>query len=283
RVATVFGGILGLLGCDVVALNAFADPRRVPNAATDRAGLLDRLASTVRTLGADLGAMIQNDGERLTLVDGAGRVVEGDALLMLFAVLVAETRRSACIAVPVTGPACIEDLVAAHGAETRRTKTDVRSLLAAAARQPGGQSDVTLAADRNGGFSFPDFHNAFDAMFAVGKLLEALSVTGRTVEEVVSQLPAVYIAHERLRCPWQAKGRVMLDVSQRAGAGPGVDLTDGVKVTDGKAWTLVVPDSSAPIVHILAEDVSAAAAEARLRAVVAKIAPLTEPMPDALP
>jgi mannose-1-phosphate guanylyltransferase/phosphomannomutase len=276
RVATVFGGILGQLGCDVVALNAFADPRRVPNMATDREGILDRLATTVRTLGADLGAMILNDGERLAVVDGSGRVIEGDRLLMLFAMLVTVTEAGATIAVPVDAPACMERLVADGGARVRRTKTDVRSLLAAAARQPGSEKTVALAADRCGGFSFPDFHNAFDAMFAVGKLLEALGATGSTVEDVVSKLPEVHIVHERLRCPWQAKGRVMLDVSQRAGNGPEVDLTDGVKVSDGSAWTLVVPDSSAPIVHVLAEDATEEAAQRLLARAVAEITPLTE-------
>jgi mannose-1-phosphate guanylyltransferase/phosphomannomutase len=281
RVATVFGGILGYLGCDVVALNAFTEPRRVPGE-TDRADILARLALTVRTLKADLGAMIQNDGERLTLVDGTGRVVEGDMLLMLFAVLTARTHPNARIAVPVTGPACLERLVHLHGAEIKRTKTDVRSLLAAAVRRADGSSDVTLTADRAGGFSYPDFHNAFDAMFAVGKLLEALSITGLKVDEIVSALPEAHILHERLRCPWQSKGRVMLHVSQKAGSGPGVDLTDGVKVTRGESWTLVVPDSSAPVVHVIVEGPSREAAQTLLNEAVADIKPFTEPPPDAL-
>ncbi len=279
RVATVFGGILGYLGCDVVALNAFTEPRRVPNAA-DREGILDRLAVTVRTLRADLGAMIQNDGERLTLVDGTGRVIEGDLLLMLMAALTARTHSNARIAAPVTAPACLERLVYLHGADVKRTKTDVRSLLGAGTRRPEGTCDVTLTADQYGGFSFPAFHNAFDAMFAVGKLLESLGRTGLKLDEIVSSLPEVHILHKRLRCPWQSKGRVMLHVSQQAGAGPKVDLTDGVKVWDGDGWTLVVPDSSEPTVHVFAEGTNPVDAKTRLDKVVADIEPLIEPAAD---
>ncbi|NLH99763.1 MAG: NTP transferase domain-containing protein [Chthonomonadales bacterium] len=276
RVASVFGGILGNLECDVIALNAFTDPKRVPDAATDRAEILERLATTVRTLGADLGAMIQNDGERLTLVDSTGRVIEGDMLLMLFAVLFARTHASAKLVVPVTAPSCLDRLARLHEATVIRTKTDVRSILASAASTADAKPKVTLAADRAGGFSFPDFHNAFDALFAVGKLLEAVSTTDLKVHEVVDVLPQVHILHERLRCPWQAKGRVMLSVSQRAGTAESVDLTDGVKVSDDDGWTLVVPDSSAPIVHVIVEAQNADAARARLEAAVAEIAPLTE-------
>ncbi len=279
RVATVFGGILGHLGCDVVALNAFAEPRHVPNAA-DRAGILDRLAVTVRTLGADFGAMIQNDGERLTLIDGTGRVIEGDMLLMLVAVLTARTHPAARIAAPVTAPACLERLVHLHGAEVKRTKTDVRSLLAAASRRTDGTYDVTLTADQFGGFSYPAFHNAFDAMFAVGKLLEAIGTTGLKLDEIVASLPQTHILHERLRCPWQAKGRVMLHVSQSAGSCPNVDLTDGVKVWDGDAWTLVVPDSAEPTVHVFAEGNTPEDAQVRLAKAVADIRPLTETAAD---
>ncbi len=46
-----------------------------------------------------------------------------------------------------------------------------------------------------------------------------------------------------------------------------------MKLLDGDAWVLVVPDASAPIVHIFAEDVSSEAAALRARRFVDILSP----------
>jgi len=274
RVASVFGSILGRLDCDVIALNAFSDPSRTPEKQTDRGRLLDNLAFAVKTLGAHLGAMIEHDGERLTLVDARGRIIEGDLLMLVFAVLVARTHRPACIAVPVTATSRLEGILALHDATVLRTKRDVRSLLAAAAGVTEAGSRIVMAADRQGGFSFPTFHNAFDAMYATAKLMEALAETGLTLHEIADALPAVFIAHQRIPCPWQAKGRVMRAVSDMASEAAETDLTDGIKLMDGDAWTVVVPDAEAPIVHVLSEDETEDTASARARHMASRLEPV---------
>ena len=56
----------------------------------------------VETVKADLGVLFQNDGERLAIVDEQGALIEGDKLLVLFAVLVARTHELAvfCLSPP---------------------------------------------------------------------------------------------------------------------------------------------------------------------------------------
>ena len=44
----------------------------------DRTASEARVAETVRSSGADLGAVIDAGGERLTLIDGTGRVLSDD-------------------------------------------------------------------------------------------------------------------------------------------------------------------------------------------------------------
>src|SRR3954452_13687856 len=102
--------------------------------------------------------MFENDGERLTLVDDKGNIIEGDDLLTLYAVMVARTRSRARIAVPVTAPASIEELVGLHGGTVIRTKTDVRSLMSLTA-VPGDKRSpqADFAGDDSGGFVFGEF------------------------------------------------------------------------------------------------------------------------------
>ena len=68
--------------------------------------------------------------------------------------------------------------MASAGGGVTRTKTDVRSLMATAAESKEG---IALAGDTDGGFIFPQFHPAFDALFSFAKLLELLAVQETTL------------------------------------------------------------------------------------------------------
>lgn len=272
RVASVFPAVLGRLGCDVVALNAYVDPKRSPKSPDARAALLPNLQQIVRTLNADLGVMFENDGERLTLVDEQGRVIEGDDLLSLYAVMVARTRHRARIAVPVTAPAGIEELVGLHGGTVLRTKTDVRSLMSLATVAGDKRSpQADFAGDDAGGFVFSEFMPAFDSMFSFAKLLEMLARTGLGIGELARELPAAHVLHAEVRCPWEMKGRIMRELTKEAEDAESVDLIDGIKVRQDGGWSLVLPDASEPYFHVYAESETPEKAETLLNRYIGKI------------
>jgi mannose-1-phosphate guanylyltransferase/phosphomannomutase len=253
RVATVFPRILGRLGCDVIALNAYVDSGKAPKTEEQREAHLPNLTQIVRTVKADLGVLFQNDGERLSIVDENGAVIEGDMLLVLFAVLVARTHERARIAVPVTAPAQIENLVLLHGGTVQRTKTDVRSLMSISAGSEKQAPEVDFAGDSAGGFIFSRFQPGFDSMFAFGKLLEMLATTGLSVSELTSQLPSANVQRADVRCPWEVKGRIMRELTKEAEDGGNVELIDGIKIYRDHAWALILPDASEPYFHVYAE------------------------------
>jgi mannose-1-phosphate guanylyltransferase/phosphomannomutase len=271
RVAGVFPQVLGRLGCDVIALNAYADPTKVPRTREERAALLPNLTQIVRTLNADLGVMFENDGERMTLVDDQGRVIEGHDLLTLYAVMVARTRERARIAVPITAPMRIEQLVGLHNGTVRRTKTDVRSLMCLATMGDKKTPQVDFAGDCSGGYILSEFMPAFDSMFAFGKLLEMLAKTDLRVGEFASQLPPSYIARAHVRCPWEMKGRIMRELTREAEDAGQVDLIDGIKFVQDHSWALVLPDASDPYFHVYAESETAEDAQKLMEQYVTKI------------
>ena len=51
------------------------------------------MADAVRSSGADLGAVIDAGGERLTLIDGTGHVLSDDEAIMVFIELSTDRRR----------------------------------------------------------------------------------------------------------------------------------------------------------------------------------------------
>jgi mannose-1-phosphate guanylyltransferase/phosphomannomutase len=114
-----------------------------------------------------------------------------------------------------------------------------------------------------GGFIFPGFLPAFDAVATLVHLLAMLASTGEQLSKLVSGLPAVHIAHEEVVTPWEQKGTVMRIAVERAKGRP-VVLVDGVKLPEPDGWVLVVPDPEEPTTHIWAE--ASSEAEARTRA-----------------
>ncbi|NLA06358.1 MAG: nucleotidyltransferase, partial [Firmicutes bacterium] len=195
RLSMFFPSIFARLGCEMVALNAYPDHLRIPKTAEDRRIHLDRLSKTVSTLKADIGVLIESDGERLSLVDERGRVIEGNTLL---AALVWLTLKDATtgknrgsleqplrVAVTVGATGAVEKIAKDFGAEVFRTRQDPRSLMEFLLR-PG--QEVLFAGDGDGGFIFPRFQPAFDAMFTLAKVFQLLAAEGLELSSVVDSL-----------------------------------------------------------------------------------------------
>jgi mannose-1-phosphate guanylyltransferase/phosphomannomutase len=259
RLGNVYPQMLGRMGVELIALNAYAEVNKTPKTQEARAALLPNLAQIVQTLQADLGVLFEADGERMTLVDENGKVIEGNDLLAMMSVLVSRTRRNARIAVPVTAPRMIESITGIHNASVTRTKTEVRDLMEFCTGSADRAGRVDFAGDDSGGFIFSEFQPSFDAMFAFGKMLEMLAATDLRISELSAELPAAHVARAHVRCPWEIKGRVMRvltrEADQIAGSNDGdhIELIDGIKFFRGANWALVLPDASEPYFHVYAE------------------------------
>ena len=89
-----------------------------------------RVADLVRASGAHLGAVIDPDGEHLTIVDDEGTVLTDDEALLVLLRLVVDTRPGARVALPVAvQPGGRADLRAAAGAEIVWTKLSAAHLM----------------------------------------------------------------------------------------------------------------------------------------------------------
>ena len=250
RIAGVLPQMLGQLEAETVALNGYTDAPKAPKTSKERAQFIQTLANVVLTLKADLGIFLGSDGERLIVVDETGHVLTGTDLLATMSLLVATARPGSQVAVPVTAPTLIERVVSERGGGVTRTKTDVRSLMSTAAE---GKEGIALAGDTDGGFIFPEFHPAFDALFAFAKLLELLAVQETTLGTARKSLPEYYMASETVSCPWEVKGRIMRVLTEETGDSR-AELVDGIKMyRDDGSWVLILPDASEAFFRIYAE------------------------------
>jgi mannose-1-phosphate guanylyltransferase/phosphomannomutase len=250
--AFVMPSVLAKVGADVLGVNPFASTRQ--RIQVDRAEAEANVARLVQASGANLGALIDADGEHLTLVDDDGRVLTDDEARLAFVSLVSRHLLGDRIAVPVNVTAAVEGLVEGTGVTIQRTKTSTAALMAAAS-EPG----VGFAASGDGGFILPGFLPAFDAGAALIKLLELLARNDTTLSAVVGELPRSFLAHERVVTPWEQKGLVMRTLVELS-KDRRLELIDGVKVFRDGGWVLALPDPEEPVTHIWAESTDQSAA-----------------------
>jgi mannose-1-phosphate guanylyltransferase / phosphomannomutase len=247
--------VLGRLGAEVLAVNAVLDDGRA--ALTQEQGdlHLERLSALVRSSGADVGAMIDSTGERVRLVDGTGRIVGLDEALLAYVDLLTRVAEKPVVAVPVPTTRAVERLVSERGGEVRWTKVSPAAL-SKASEEPG----VLFAGAEGGGYVFPEFLPAYDAVMSLAKLLELLARLDTSLEEVIDGLPPIHVARLDVATPWEAKGGVMRRLVERLD-GERIVTIDGVKAYRGQDWALVIPHPQEPLVRVWAESESADASE----------------------
>ena len=245
--------VLANLQADVLGVNPFAST--AGRLGSDPKAAADRVAALVRASGAQLGALIDADGERLTVVDDEGTVLSDTEALLAFLELVREQILGNRVALPVNTTSQATSIAARSGLGVLHAKLGGPALMWAAT-----ESGVGFAADGRGGFILPGFLPAFDASAALVKMLDLLARTGRTLAEVRRSLPVVSLVHETVSTPWEAKGAVMRTLVE--GADAPLVLVDGVKALYSESqWALAVPDPDEPITHVWAEASSTADAK----------------------
>ena len=245
--ALVFPSILAKLGCDVVAINSSVDELRMFRTGEQFEEELRQLASITAALHFDLGVRIDLGGEKMFVTDSTGRQLARMSAFGAMAELYLRQHPGESLAAPVTAPRLFDRLAEAHGSRLVRTPVSVRALTAAALAQ-----GVGLAGDGDGGFIFPTFLPAFDAMMATARLMELLAEQGDRLVDIVDALPRYWVNAVDVPCSWELKGRVMRLLNEQYRQ-DGEEQLDGIKVNRDDWWALVLPDADRPVFHVLAE------------------------------
>ncbi len=259
--------LLGPLGVEAISAHGFTTDRADPGSALLREaiGQVKHLVPAVR---ADLGVILDRSAERLYMVDEGGREIPVDQSLLLFLRLLGTNGRRGKLAFPITVTSQVDRLLEGSGLEVVRTPASLADLTKAAA-----EDGVIFAGAVGGGYVFPEFLPAYDAVASLCKLLELLAPVRRPLSELVAELPSPTLVHRQLPCPWALKGVVMRVLTERL-RDRELDLLDGIKVFDERGWAHVLPDADEPLVHIYAEgrnEEESKALEAEFRAMVEEI------------
>lgn len=242
----VFPGLLGALRTETVALDAYAAPGRLSRSEEEYREGLNRLGGIVRSIDAELGLWVDPGGEVISLTDNAGRALSPELTQIVLVQLALEQLGIKKIAIPVTSPAKVAQLIDDLGGEVIWTKTEHHAMMASA-------TDAQMVAGSRGEFIFSDFLPAYDGMFAAVKLLEGLARADVRLHDLANQHPELHMRQQRVSCPWGRKGTVMRRLMEET-EHETRHLVDGVKVWKNQhEWVLVIPHSHKPYFVVTVE------------------------------
>jgi phosphomannomutase/phosphoglucomutase len=235
------------LGFDVIPLYCELDGR-FPNHHPDptQPENVRDLIATVQSNDAELGIALDGDADRIGAIDGKGRILWGDQLMILFGkALLAELPGAKFVGEVKCSQAMYDELEAAGG-HVEMWKVG-HSLIKARMKETGAQ----LAGEMSGHMFFAHRWLGFDdAIYAGARLLELLSVGERSLAERAAELPVMINTPEiRIDCPDDQKVAVVAAVTERLRKDArvkGVVDVDGVRAKFEGGWGLVRASNTQP-------------------------------------
>jgi len=225
---------------------------------TVEANLAD-LKALVADKNCDMGFAFDGDADRIGAVDGKGRVIWGDQLMMLLAAAILEELPGSTIIADVKASQTLFDRIGELGGEPLMWKTG-HSLIKAKMKETGSP----LAGEMSGHIFFKHRWYGFDdALYAAVRTIEAVSGSGRTLNELVDDIPGSNATPEmRFPVDESRKFAVVDEVRDRLSSeGADVNAIDGVRVNTPDGWWLLRASNTQDVLVARAEAKDEAALE----------------------
>ena len=212
---------------------------------------LEDLRSLVAEKKLDFGVAFDGDGDRIGAIDGEGRVIWGDQLLMIYAEDLLVRLPNSTIIADVKASRALFDHVAKHGGKPVMWKTG-HSLIKSKMKETGSP----LAGEMSGHVFFADEYYGFDdALYAGVRLILASVRLGKSVTQLRGDMPAMINTPEmRFQVDESRKFAAIDEVKARLANSPAqVDGTDGVRVTTDDGWWLLRASNTQDVLVARAE------------------------------
>ena len=245
--ALVAPQLMAALGLDAVGLFTDSDgtfPNHHPDP-TVPANLEDLIAA-VRREQAEIGLAFDGDADRIGMVDGAGQIVWGDHLLILYARdVLSRTGQGQPVIFDVKCSQALPAEILRAGGVPVMWKTG-HSLI----KEKMKETNAPLAGEMSGHMFFGEgFYGHDDALYGAARLLRIIADSGHTVRELLADVPEFVSTPEiRVDCDDSLK----FDLVQRAveyfRARYDVIDVDGVRVLFGDGWGLIRASNTQPII-----------------------------------
>lgn len=219
---------------------------------------LTALKAEIIKTKARVGIGFDGDADRIGLIDHDGRFILGDEMMALIAHDILKTNPGAKIVGDVKCSDRMYDFVKKHGGVPIMWKTGhslVKDKIKTEKAPFGGElSGHIFFADRNYGYD--------DALYAGLRVIEILGRTGKTVGQLLAELPPSFCTPEiRIDTTEEKKHSIvskLKDKFSKPSAEYTCNLIDGIRVSFQDGWGLARASNTQPVLVLRFESTSQA-------------------------
>jgi phosphomannomutase len=244
------GGPLGLellqaLGCQAIVHGGQADGcfEHPPEPlAENLTAILPRIAQN----RASAGFVLDPDADRLAIIDEQGRYI-GEELTLALAALSRLRHERGPVVTNMSSSRVLEDIARQFGVPCHRAavgEANVVEKMRAVGALIGGEG--------NGGVIDPRVGWVRDPFIGMGLVLNLLAETGKTLSQLVNELPAYTIVKHKYTVPRERLPELVAALEKRWPEAKANRL-DGLRLDWPDRWLHVRPSNTEPIVRVIAE------------------------------
>ncbi len=202
------------------------------------------LIKNVKERGCEIGIGYDGDSDRIGVVDKNGNIVYGDQLMIIFAKEILKERPGATFIAEVKCSKTLYDEIKKAGGNPIMWRTG-HSLIKARMKEVNAE----LAGEMSGHMFFANRYFGYDdAIYASMRLIELLSKSNKSFEEIINELPKMKSTPEiRFDMPDDKKFKIVEILKEYfISRNYSVIDIDGVRVTFEDGWGLVRASNTQP-------------------------------------
>ena len=237
--------LLEELGCEVIAINAEATGSfaHVPEPTKEN---LVGLCDNVIEVGADVGFGLDPDGDRLAIVDEAGRYI-GEEYTLALAAKYVFSRCTGKAAANLSTSRMIDDIATEAGCKVIRTAVGEANVAESMI-----DNGCVIGGEGNGGVIDLRVGPVRDSLVGMAFVLGLMTDTGKNVSALADEIGGYYMNKMKLKSDSE-QTKLVIDRVKETFAEARVDLTDGARFDFADGWVHIRPSNTEPVMRVIVE------------------------------
>ena len=246
--------LLGKLGVELIHINGTADGRFAHTPEPIRENLTGLCEAVIKHRAA-VGFAQDPDADRLAVVDEKG-VYIGEEYTLALCVMNRLMKKKGPVVCNLSTSRMIDDIAARFGVPVIRTPVGEANVAARMMRE-----NAVIGGEGNGGVIDLRVGPIRDSLLGMASILELLTDSGKTVSELVADIPAYCVIKQKIEMDRARADRLAEKIAARF-ATHHPDRQDGVRIDFGDRWVQFRPSNTEPIARLIAEARTVAEAKA---------------------
>jgi phosphomannomutase len=207
---------------------------------------LREICPLVKEHRADVGFVLDPDADRLALIDESGRYI-GEELTLALAVLFRLRQERGPIVLNMSTSRVCEDIAKQYGCPCSRAAVGEANVV-----EKMREVGAVIGGEGNGGVIDPRVGWVRDPFIGMGLILNLLADTGKTLSQLVAELPTYCIIKDKYAVDRDRLPELFQALKQRWPEAAANQL-DGLRLDWQDRWVHVRPSNTEPIVRVIAE------------------------------